>query len=135
MTIVAIVPARNEALALPQVLAAIPALVDHVIVADNGSTDGSASVARAQGARTVDVPVAGYGRACLAAMAEAEALGADIIVFLDGDYSDHPEQMPRLIDPILNGSADMVIGSRVRGIRTRGALPCSSGSAMRWRAG
>ena len=120
--IAVVIPARNEAQALPHVLAAIPAFVDHVVVADNGSTDGSAAVARAHGARTVDVPVAGYGRACLAAIAEAERLGADIIVFLDGDHSDHPEQMPRLIDPIVAGNADMVIGSRTRGRRTARAL-------------
>lgn len=120
--IAVIIPARNEAQALPHVLAAIPARVDHVIVADNGSTDGSAAVAQAHGARTVDVPVAGYGRACLAGIAEAERLGADIIVFLDGDHSDYPEQMPRLIDPILAGEADIAIGSRTRGTRTARAL-------------
>ena len=120
--IAVVIPARDEAQALPHVLGAIPHCVDHVIVADNGSTDGSAAVARAHGARTVDVPVVGYGRACLAAIAEAERLGADIIVFLDGDHSDYPEQMPRLIDPIIAGMADMVIGSRTRGTRTARAL-------------
>lgn len=120
--IAVVIPARNEALALPHVLGAIPARVDHVIVADNGSTDGSAAVARAHGARTVDVPQAGYGRACLAAIADAEALGADIIVFLDGDHSDYPEQMPQLYAPIIAGEADMVIGSRTRGRRTARAL-------------
>lgn len=120
--IAVVIPARDEAPALAHVLAAIPPLVDHIIVADNGSTDGTAAVARSNGARTVDVPVAGYGRACLAGIAEAERLGADIIVFLDGDHSDYPEQLHRLIDPILGGRADMVIGSRTRGTRTRGAL-------------
>jgi len=120
--IAVVIPARNEAQALPHVLGAIPDRIDHVIVADNGSTDGSAAVARAHGARTVDVPQAGYGRACLAAIAEAERLGADIIVFLDGDHSDYPEQMPRLVDPIIAGAADMVIGSRTRGTRTARAL-------------
>lgn len=121
-TIAVVIPARNEAQALPHVLRAIPDRIDHIIVADNGSTDGSAAVARAHGAVTVDVPVAGYGRACLAAIAEAERLGAGIIVFLDGDHSDYPEQMPRLIDPIITGAADMVIGSRTRGTRTARAL-------------
>ena len=120
--IAVVIPARNEAQALPHVLGAIPDRIDHVIVADNGSSDGSAAVARAHGARTVDVPQAGYGRACLAAIAEAERLGADIIVFLDGDHSDYPEQMPRLVDPIVAGAADMVIGSRTRGTRTAHAL-------------
>lgn len=117
-----IIPARNEAQALPLVIGAIPAGIDHVIVADNGSTDGSGDVARAHGALTIDVPQPGYGRACLAAIGEAERLGAEIIVFLDGDHSDHPEQMPRLTDPIVAGTADMVIGSRTRGRRTAGAL-------------
>ncbi|MBA3836275.1 MAG: glycosyltransferase family 2 protein [Sphingomonas sp.] len=120
--IAVVIPARNEALALPHVLGAIPARVDHVIVADNGSTDGSADVARTHGARTVNVPQAGYGRACLAAIADAETLGADIIVFLDGDHSDYPEQMPQLYTPIVAGEADMVIGSRTRGRRTARAL-------------
>ncbi|MBA4040259.1 MAG: UDP-glucose--dolichyl-phosphate glucosyltransferase [Sphingobium sp.] len=120
--IAVVIPARNEALALPYVLGAIPARVDHVIVADNGSTDGSADVARTHGARTVNVPQAGYGRACLAAIADAETLGADIIVFLDGDHSDYPEQMPQLYTPIVAGEADMVIGSRTRGRRTARAL-------------
>ena len=120
--IAVVIPARNEAQALPHVLGAIPDRIDHVIVADNGSTDGSAAVARAYGARTVDVPQAGYGRACMAAIAEAERLSADIIVFLDGDNSDYPEQMPSLIDPIVAGRADMVIGSRTRGKRTARAL-------------
>jgi glycosyltransferase involved in cell wall biosynthesis len=120
--IAVVIPARNEALALPYVLGAIPARVDHVIVADNGSTDGSADVARTHGARTVNVPQAGYGRACLAAIADAETLGADIIVFLDGDHSDYPEQMPQLYAPIVAGEADMVIGSRTRGRRTARAL-------------
>lgn len=120
--IAVVIPARNEALALPHVLGAIPARVDHVIVADNGSTDGSADVARTHGARTVNVPQAGYGRACLAAIAYAETLGADIIVFLDGDHSDYPEQMPQLYTPIVAGEADMVIGSRTRGRRTARAL-------------
>lgn len=120
--ITVVIPARNEAQALPHVLSAIPKRVDHVIVADNGSTDGSAAVAQAFGARTVEVPQPGYGRACLAGIAEAERLGTHILVFLDGDHSDYPEQLPRLIDPIIAGTADMVIGSRTRGNRTARAL-------------
>ncbi len=120
--IAVVIPARNEAQALPHVLGAIPDRIDHVIVADNGSTDGSAAVARAHGALKLVVPKAGFCRACLGEFAESEMLGADIIVFLDGDHSDYPEQMPRLVDPIIAGAADMVIGSRTRGTRTARAL-------------
>lgn len=120
--IAVIIPARNEAQALPHVLPEIPPTIDHVIVADNGSTDGTAAVAEILGAITVAVPIAGYGRACLAGIAEAGRLGAEIVVFMDGDRSDYPDQMERLIAPIRDGHADMVIGSRVRGRRERGSL-------------
>ena len=116
-----VIPALNEAEALPTVLTAIPGWVDSVVVADNGSTDETAAVARASGARVVFVPVRGYGRACRAGIG---ALGADIdvIVFLDGDASDLPTEMNLLIDPIASGAADLVVGSRTLGIRERGSL-------------
>jgi len=81
-------------------------------VVDNGSTDGTAQVAAEIGAQVVSEPTPGYGRACLAGMA---ALGSDIdtIVFLDGDHSDYPEEIPMLLAPIERGEADLVIGSRV----------------------
>jgi glycosyltransferase involved in cell wall biosynthesis len=115
-----IIPALNEARAIGKVLAAIPAWVDQVIVADNGSTDATADIAREGGAQVVSQPRRGYGAACLAGMA---ALGpAKVVVFLDGDYSDHPEQMPRLVDPVTQGRAQLVIGSRILGHRQPGAL-------------
>jgi len=115
-----IIPAFNEEAALGQVIAAIPEWVDDIIVADNGSTDRTAEVARAAGARVVHEPRRGYGSACLAGMA---ALGdPDVVVFLDGDFSDHPDEMDRLVDPIRHGHVDMVIGSRVLGTREPGAL-------------
>ena len=118
--IAVIIPALNEESAIGRVLAEIPSWVDHVVVADNGSTDRTAEIARAAGATVVPEAYPGYGAACLAGLTRIG--DADIVVFLDGDYSDHPEEMTTLVDPIVAGSADMVIGSRVLGERERGAL-------------
>lgn len=87
---------------------------------DNGSTDGTAEVARAHGARVVREDRRGYGRACLRGLAEVGE--AQIVVFLDGDHSDHPQELPLLIQPILEDRADLVIGSRTLGHATSGAL-------------
>lgn len=115
-----IIPAFNEERAIGRVLAEIPAWVDQIIVADNGSTDATARVAAACGAQVVHEPKRGYGSACLAGLA---ALGpVQVVVFVDGDYSDYPAQMERLVEPILAGRAELVIGSRVRGRRQPGAL-------------
>ncbi len=116
-----IIPVLNEAEALPEVLAAIPSWVAHVIVADNGSTDGSGNIARAAGAIVVVEPRRGYGSACLKAIA---ALPEDvgIVVFMDGDASDDTSEMAALVRPIAQGEADFVLGSRVMGQRERGAL-------------
>ena len=115
-----IIPAFNEEKAVGRVIAALPDWVDEIVVADNGSTDRTAWMARTQGARVISEPVRGYGRACLAGMAALKY--RDIIAFLDGDFSDYPEQMDRLVDPIQAGRAHLVIGSRVLGKRQRGAL-------------
>jgi glycosyltransferase involved in cell wall biosynthesis len=115
-----VIPALNEAKALPTVLRAIPAWVTIVIVADNGSTDDTAAVARQHGATVVHEPIRGYGRACLTALAAMPPV--DVIVFLDGDASDEPAEMSVLIEPIVAGRADLVIGSRTMGQRERGAL-------------
>ncbi len=116
-----IIPAFNEEDSIGKVLADIPQdLVIEVVVVDNGSTDRTAEVAAQAGARVVPEPQRGYGSACLRGIAEVES--PDVVVFLDADYSDHPEEMRRLVDPILSEEADMVIGSRMLGNRESGAL-------------
>ncbi len=112
MVVSVIIPARNEAQALGRVLAAIPRqLIREVIVVDNGSTDATARVAETSGARVVSEPVAGYGRACLAGIGALDS-SAEVVVFMDADYSDYPEELPKLLAPIQAGSADLVVGSR-----------------------
>ena len=119
-----VIPALNEEASLPLVLAALPhPPVRRVVVADNGSSDGTARVAREGGAEVVAAPRRGYGSACLAGLDHLRRTGPpEIVVFVDADYSDHPEELPLLIAPILAGEADLVIGSRVLGKRERGAL-------------
>ena len=115
-----IIPALNEEGAIGKVIEAVPDWVDYIVVADNGSRDQTSEVARNSGARVVREDERGYGAACLAGL---QALpSSDIIVFLDGDYSDYPEDMEELIAPILTGGADMVIGSRVLGGAEHGSL-------------
>jgi len=121
MNISVIIPAFNEALSIGMVIADIPkCLVQEIIVVDNGCRDGTAEIAQAAGARVVQEDRKGYGYACLAGMAVLNA--PDIVVFLDGDYSDYPSEMSLLVHPILAGEAEMVIGSRIRGVREKGAL-------------
>ena len=115
-----VIPALNEERAIGNVIADIPRWVDAICVVDNGSRDQTISVAESAGAKVVSEPERGYGAACLRGI---EALPrVDIVVFLDGDYSDHPEEMDELIAPIISGEQDFVVGSRVKGNLKPGAL-------------
>ena len=121
-----IIPAFNESQSIGKVIRDIPeGLVRNVIVCDNNSTDGTATVAMESGAIVVHQPVRGYGSACLAGIGYIRKLPEDthpdILVFLDGDYSDFPQEMPVLVRPILDGK-DMVIGSRVKGNHAPGSM-------------
>lgn len=131
MAVAVIIPALNEEASLPAVLAALPA-VGRVIVVDNGSIDRTASVALIGGALVVSEPRRGYGSACLRGLAYlAELVAVDgkipqVIAFLDADYSDSPELLPELVQPILAGTQDFVLGSRLLGNREPGSMPPQS---------
>ncbi|WP_282609688.1 glycosyltransferase family 2 protein [Pelagibius sp. Alg239-R121] len=118
--ITTIIPALNEECSIGKVIAAIPEWVDEVVVVDNGSTDCTAQVAASAGATVIAEPRRGYGQACQQGLAQVTE--SDVIVFLDGDYSDYPDEMDRLVDPILSGKADMVVGSRTLRSNPRDAL-------------
>lgn len=115
-----IIPALNEEPSIAAVIAEIPAWVDRIIVADNGSTDQTAQRAREAGADVVPAPQRGYGSACLAGIAAAGQ--TDIVIFIDGDLADYPAGMSALVDPIASGEATFVIGSRVLGGAEAGSL-------------
>ncbi len=121
--IAVVIPAYNEALSIGKVVAEIPKkLIHEIIVVDNASTDDTARIAQAAGARVEYEPEPGYGAACLRGIAKAKELGADLIVFMDGDYSDYGDEIGLLLDPILKNECDMVIGSRALGVAEKGAL-------------
>lgn len=119
-----IIPAYNEEKSIPKVIGDIPAIVRNIVVANNNSTDTTGKVAEAAGAKVVFEPQKGYGKACLTAMdwIKKQEIQPDIVVFLDGDYSDYPEELLDLIQPILDQKADMVIGSRALGERESGSM-------------
>ena len=117
-----IIAALNEEEAIAQVIKAVPKdLADEIVVVDNGSKDRTAEIAAAAGARVVKQPVPGYGRAFRKGL-DSVSPQSEIVVFLDGDGSDCPEMMNRLIAPIVEGKAEFVIGSRTRGKREAGSM-------------
>jgi glycosyltransferase involved in cell wall biosynthesis len=122
--IVAVVPALNEAPSIEQVVRGLleqtRAPLADVIVVDNGSTDETGSIAQAAGANVVVEPRRGYGYACWAGVMAAE--GAEIVVLLDGDAADDPDDLPRVLQPLLDGRADLVVGSRALGAREPGSM-------------
>jgi glycosyltransferase involved in cell wall biosynthesis len=121
-----IIPTHNEAQSIALVLADLPSdLTTEVIVIDSNSTDGTPEIAAKMGACVVQEPRRGYGRACLTGLTTANS--PDVVVFLDGDYSDRPSELPILLAPIIDGRAegraDIVLGSRLQGQHSAGALP------------
>lgn len=120
--IVVIIPAFNEEESLPSVLADIPDFADEVIVANNSSTDNTQEVAKKAGVTVVNEDEKGYGAACLKAIESINNRNYDIVVFLDGDYSDFPDEMNRVVEPIIKENYDLVIGSRMTGKKEKGAM-------------
>jgi glycosyltransferase involved in cell wall biosynthesis len=112
--IIAVVPALDEEVSVPSVITALRSEVDVVVVVDNGSKDQTASVARRAGAIVVSEPRRGYGYACLAGIRRAKELGATTVLFLDADGSDDPREAKLLLEPVLTGQADLVLGVRTR---------------------
>jgi glycosyltransferase involved in cell wall biosynthesis len=117
-----IIPTHNEAQAIEHVLADLPSdPTTEVIVVDSNSNDGTPEIAVRMGARVIREPRHGYGQACLTGLAAANS--PDMVVFLDGDYSDRPSELPILLAPIIEGRADITLGSRLHERRSAGALP------------
>ena len=122
MRVSVIIPTHNEAQAIGRVLEDLPPdLITEVIVVDSNSNDGTPEIAASMGARVIQEPRRGYGRACLTGLAIANS--PDIVVFLDGDYSDRPSELPILLGPIIQGDADITLGSRLGEQRIPAALP------------
>jgi glycosyltransferase involved in cell wall biosynthesis len=119
-----IIPAFNEEASIALVIRDIPELVRHIVVVNNNSNDNTTENALREGAVVLDQPIQGYGSACLKGIKHVSAMSQppDIVVFLDADYSDHPQELVDLIRPITNGNADIVIGSRANGKREKGSM-------------
>ncbi len=122
--IVVIIPAFNEGKSIGKVIAGIPGVVSEVIVVNNNSTDDTATVARAAGATVLYEENKGYGYACLRGInyLSLRSKTPSIVVFMDGDYSDYPEDLPKVIRPILEGDVDFVVGARTGALREKGSM-------------
>ncbi len=119
-----IIPAVNEEESIAKVIAEIPELITEIIVVNNGSTDATAKVASNAGAIVLNEPNKGYGNACLKGLnyIATNTPKPDIVVFLDGDYSDYPEEMTAILKPILNEKIDFVVGARASELREKGSM-------------
>ena len=122
-TIAVVIPVLNEEETLPRVLKDIPGdVVDEIVVVDNGSTDRTPSLAKEWGATVLFEQKKGYGYPCLKGIEYLKGRNPDIVVFLDGNYSDYPEEILKLVEPVVNEDYDLVLGSRVMGWSEEGAL-------------
>ena len=121
-SITVIIPAYNEAPSIGMVLKDIPDLVSEVIVVDNGSTDNTAQVAQKHGATVYHEPRKGYGYACLKGLEKCSKNPPDIVVFLDGDYSDYPEDLNKIVNPIIEEKVVFCVGTRSKNLREKGAI-------------
>ena len=119
-----IIPAHNEEQSIAKVISEIPNLVTEIIVINNNSTDHTAENAKTAGATVINENKKGYGNACLKGIKHISALKqkTDIIVFLDGDYSDYPEELTKIIAPIQERNVDFVLGARIKSLREKGAM-------------
>lgn len=123
MPTIAIIPVLNEAGAIGPTVAGIPRdVVDHVLVVDGGSRDGTVAEARAAGAEVLIETRPGYGRACALGADRARALGSEVALFLDGDGADPAEDAAKLVGPVLSGEADLVLATRTQGTREPGSM-------------
>ena len=121
-SIAVLIPAFNEALSIGHVLKALPKSVSEVIVVDNGSTDETAAIAKNHSATVVQESRKGYGYACLKGMEHLAKNPPEIVVFLDGDYSDFPEELDQIVAPIQAKTVDFALGARVKTLRESGSL-------------
>ncbi len=119
-----IIPAFNEEASIGKVISEIPDLVSEIIVVSNNSSDQTETVAKMAGATVLREPQKGYGYACLKGLEyiASQEIKPDIAVFLDGDYSDHPQDLHKIVAPIINNNMDLVIGSRVKRWREKGSM-------------